>query len=163
MGITKAYTTRVGMGPFPTELLDDTGNFLRANGHEFGATTGRPRRCGWFDAVILRQTARLNGLTDIALTKLDVLRNLPVLKICVAYQLRGERLDYPPQEEGALDEVTPVYEEMPGFVQDISGCRSFDELPEAARAYVLRIEELAGVPISMISVGPDRRQTIIRS
>ena len=163
VGITKAYTTRVGMGPFPTELLDDTGNFLRANGHEFGATTGRPRRCGWFDAVILRQTARLNGLTDIALTKLDVLRNLPVLKICVAYQLRGERLDYPPQEEGALDEVTPVYEEMPGFVQDISGCRSFDELPEAARAYVLRIEELAGVPISMISVGPDRRQTIIRS
>lgn len=162
VGIAKAYVTRVGMGPFPTELQDDTGSFLRANGHEFGATTGRPRRCGWFDAVIMRQTVRLNGLTDIALTKLDVLRNLPVLRICVDYQLRGERLAYPPQEEGALDEVTPIYEEMPGFSEDISACRGFGDLPEAARDYVLRVEELAGVPISMVSVGPDRDQTISR-
>lgn len=162
VGIVKAYTTRVGSGPFPTELEDDTGSFLRAQGHEFGATTGRPRRCGWLDAVVLRETVRLNGLTDIALTKLDVLQNLPALQICVAYEYEGHRLEYLPQEEGALGKVTPVYEELPGFEDDISECASFEELPDTVRGYIRRIEELTGVKVSMISVGADRRQTIVR-
>ena len=162
VGIVKAYTTRVGSGPFPTELLDDTGSYLRTKGHEFGATTGRPRRCGWLDAVVLRETVRLNGLTDIALTKLDVLQNLPALQICVAYEYEGHRLEYLPQEEGALGKVTPVYEELPGFEDDISECASFEELPDTVRGYIRRIEELTGVKVSMISVGADRRQTIVR-
>ncbi|WP_297227106.1 adenylosuccinate synthase [uncultured Desulfovibrio sp.] len=162
VGIVKAYSTRVGSGPFPTELEDDTGSYLRAQGHEFGATTGRPRRCGWLDAVVLRETVRLNSLTEIALTKLDVLQGLPALQICVAYELDGKRLDYMPQGEGELARVRPVYEELPGFEQDISGCTSFEQLPESVRRYVERIEELAGVRISMVSVGPDRRATIVR-
>ena len=162
VGIVKAYTTRVGSGPFPTELLDDTGSYLRTKGHEFGATTGRPRRCGWLDAVVLRETVRLNGLTDIALTKLDVLQNLPALQICVAYELEGTRLEYLPQEEGALGRVTPVYEELPGFEDDISECTAFEELPGTVQGYIRRIEELSGVKVSMISVGADRRQTIVR-
>ena len=162
VGIVKAYTTRVGSGPFPSELEDDTGRYLRTNGHEFGATTGRPRRCGWLDVVILRETVRLCSLTDIALTKLDVLQNLPELNICVAYELDGKRLDYPPQGEGDLARVTPVYETLPGFVEDISGCRSMEELPENVRAYVRRIEELVGVRVSIVSVGADREQTIVR-
>ena len=162
VGIVKAYTTRVGSGPFPTELLDDTGSYLRTKGHEFGATTGRPRRCGWLDAVVLRETVRLNGLTDIALTKLDVLQNLPALQICVAYELDGKRLEYLPQEEGALGRVTPVYEELPGFEDDISECTAFEELPGTVQGYLRRIEELSGVKVSMISVGADRRQTIVR-
>lgn len=162
VGIVKAYTTRVGSGPFPTELLDDTGSYLRSNGHEFGTTTGRPRRCGWLDAVILRETVRLNGLTDIALTKLDVLRNLPALRICVAYEHEGRRIEYLPQEEGALERVTPIYEELPGFEEDISQCASFKTLPDTVQAYVRRIEELTGVKVSLISVGADRQQTIIR-
>lgn len=162
VGIVKAYTTRVGSGPFPTELLDDTGSYLRTKGHEFGATTGRPRRCGWLDAVVLRETVRLNGLTDIALTKLDVLQNLPALQICVAYELDGKRLEYLPQEEGALGRVTPVYEELPGFEDDISECTAFEELPGTVQGYIQRIEELSGVKVSMISVGADRRQTIVR-
>lgn len=162
VGIVKAYTTRVGSGPFPTELLDDTGSYLRTKGHEFGATTGRPRRCGWLDAVVLRETVRLNGLTDIALTKLDVLQNLPALQICVAYELDGKRLEYLPQEEGALGRVTPVYEELPGFEDDISECTAFEELPGTVQSYIRRIEELSGVKVSMISVGADRRQTIVR-
>lgn len=162
VGIVKAYSTRVGSGPFPTELEDDTGSYLRAQGHEFGATTGRPRRCGWLDAVVLRETVRLNSLTEIALTKLDVLQGLPALQICVAYELDGKRLDYMPQGEGELARVRPVYEELPGFEQDISGCTDFAQLPESVRRYVERIEELAGVRISMVSVGPDRRATIVR-
>ena len=162
VGIVKAYSTRVGSGPFPTELEDDTGSYLRAQGHEFGATTGRPRRCGWLDAVVLRETVRLNSLTEIALTKLDVLQGLPALQICVAYELDGKRLDYMPQGEGELARVRPVYEELPGFEQDISGCTEFAQLPKSVRRYVERIEELAGVRISMVSVGPDRRATIVR-
>ncbi|MDO5483342.1 MAG: adenylosuccinate synthetase, partial [Desulfovibrionaceae bacterium] len=162
VGIVKAYTTRVGSGPFPTELMDDTGSYLQTKGHEFGATTGRPRRCGWLDTVILRETARLNGLTDIALTKLDVLQNLPALQICVGYEYQGRRLDYLPQEEGALASVRPVYEEMPGFDEDISQCTTFDDLPDTVQAYIRRIEELVGVRVSIISVGADRRETIIR-
>ena len=162
VGIVKAYTTRVGSGPFPTELLDDTGSYLRTQGHEFGATTGRPRRCGWLDAVVLRESVRLNGLTDIALTKLDVLQNLPVLKICVAYEYKGKRLNYLPQEECSLGTVTPIYEEMPGFEEDITQCATYDELPATVRAYIARIEELTGVKVSLVSVGADRRQTIVR-
>lgn len=162
IGILKAYTTRVGEGPFPTELNDATGELLRANGGEFGVTTGRPRRCGWQDIVILRESARLNGLTDIALTKLDVLSGFDEIQMCVAYDYKGRRMDYPPQESGALEHVTPVYEPMPGWKEDISACKTWDELPEAARAYVLRLEELSGVPVSMVSVGPDRNQTIFR-
>ena len=126
------------------------------------ATTGRPRRCGWLDIVILRETVRLCGLTDIALTKLDVLQNLPALQICVAYELDGQRLEYPPQEEGALGRVKPVYEEMPGFEDDISQCTSVEQLPDTVRAYIARIEELTGVRVSFISVGADRAQTIVR-
>ena len=162
VGIAKAYTTRVGSGPFPTELLDDTGSYLRSKGHEFGATTGRPRRCGWLDAVVLRESARLNKLTSLAMTKLDVLCNLPVLRICTAYMHNGVRLDYLPQEEGALQDVTPVYEELPGFEEDISQCSSYESLPEAARRYITRVEELVGVPVSIVSVGADRQQTILR-
>jgi adenylosuccinate synthase len=162
VGIAKAYTTRVGSGPFPTELLDDAGAYLREKGREYGATTGRPRRCGWLDTVILRASVRLNGFTDIAMTKLDVLRNLPVLRICVAYEFEGGQCDRIPQEEGSLADALPVYEEMPGFEDDISGCTGFEQLPGTVQAYVRRVEELAGVKISMISVGSDRRQIIMR-
>lgn len=162
IGVTKAYTTRVGSGPFPTELEDDAGSYLRARGHEFGATTGRPRRCGWFDAVIVRESVRLNGLSKLALTKLDVLQNLPRLEICVAYDLDGKKLYYPPQNEGEMERVKPIYETMPGFEDDISGCAKFEDLPEEARKYVEKIEKLTGVPAGYISVGPKRDQTIIR-
>ena len=162
VGIVKAYTTRVGSGPFPTEQLDDTGSYLRTQGHEFGATTGRPRRCGWLDAVVLRESVRLCGMTDIALTKLDVLQNLPGLRICVAYEYEGRKLDYMPQEEGALEKVTPVYEDLPGFEEDITECTRFDDLPETVRSYIARIEELVGVKVSLVSVGAERRQTIVR-
>lgn len=162
VGVAKAYTTRVGGGPFPTELLDDTGRYLQAKGHEFGATTGRPRRCGWLDAVVLRESVRLNGITYFALTKLDVLENLPELKICVAYDLDGKRLDYTPQDEGDLARVKPIYETLPGFEDSIADCRKFDELPEEARKYIERVEQLTGVPVRWISVGPRRDQTITR-
>lgn len=162
IGVVKAYTTRVGSGPFPTELEDDAGSYLQARGHEYGATTGRPRRCGWLDIVILRESVRLNGLSKIALTKLDVLQNLPQLKICVAYELDGQTLYYPPQREGDLARVKPIYETMPGFEDDISHCTRFEELPEEAQKYVEKIEKLTGVPAGYISVGPGREQTIIR-
>ena len=162
IGILKAYTTRVGEGPFPTELHDATGDLLRSNGGEFGVTTGRPRRCGWQDIVVLRESVRLNGLTDIALTKLDVLSGFEEIRLCVAYDYKGRRIQYPPQEGGALEHVTPVYESMPGWKEDLSACRTWDELPAAARAYIERLEQLSGVPVSMVSVGPDRNQTIFR-
>ncbi len=160
IGIVKAYTTRVGSGPFPTELENETGEFLRKQGHEFGATTGRARRCGWLDIAILRESIRLNGMTDIALTKLDVLCGLPQIEICVGYMYNGERMDFPPQEEGALQNVTPIYESMAGFDQDISSCTTWESLPETVKAYIKRIESLCKVPVSIISVGPERDQTI---
>lgn len=162
IGIVKAYTTRVGSGPFPSELNDPTGEFLRDKGCEFGATTGRPRRCGWLDTVVLRESVRLNGLTDIALTKLDVLRGLPSIKICTGYEYHGQHLDFPPQEEGGLGHVIPLYEELPGFTEDITACASWDALPVNVRDYISRIEALTGVRVSLISVGPERDQTIHR-
>ncbi len=162
IAIVKAYTTRVGGGPFPTELFDATGDYLQDKGGEFGATTGRKRRCGWLDMVVLRESARLNGPTELAVTKLDVLSGLPELKICVAYEYRGQRVDYPPQEQNAMAFVTPVYETLPGWSEDITTATSFSALPENARNYLKRMEELSGVPIGLISVGPDREQTFAR-
>ena len=162
IGIAKAYTTRVGSGAFPTELLDELGESIRQKGAEFGVTTGRPRRCGWHDSVILRESARLCGLTEIALTKLDVLSGLKELKIATAYRYKGEEIPFPPQTEGGLDEVEPVYETMPGWDEDITKAKTWAELPQAARQYVERLEQLCGVPIVTVSIGPDREQTIIR-
>jgi adenylosuccinate synthase len=157
IGISKAYATRVGGGPFPTELHDDLGEQLRKAGAEYGSTTGRPRRCGWLDIPALRLSVRVNGMEEIALTKLDVLSGLPKIDLCVAYELDGERLLEPPFD--GLERVTPVYETLPGFVGDISRCRTRAELPEAAQAYVARIEELVGCRVGIVSVGPDREQT----
>ena len=159
IGIVKAYTTRVGGGPFPTQLDCAVGRHLQSQGAEVGATTKRVRRCGWFDAVLVREAVRLNSLTELALTKLDVLSGLDELKICVAYRYRGQELQYPPQAEAALAEVEPVYETMPGWSKDISMATSMTELPAEARAYIARIEELVGVKAGLISVGPDRSQT----
>jgi len=163
VGISKAYTTRVGAGPFPTEDLGDVGNRLREVGQEFGATTGRPRRCGWFDAVVVRASVRVSGLTSIALSKLDILSGLDTVKVCVGYELNGERFDRIPARLDQLAEVVPVYEELPGWSEDISKMEGFDEMPEGAKAYVKRIEELVGVPVSVVGVGPGRKQTILRS
>ncbi len=158
VGITKAYATRVGAGPFPTELNDETGERLRRVGAEFGATTGRPRRCGWFDAVALRYAARINGLTEIALTKLDVLSGLETLQIAVGYKADGVDLESFPAVD--LEQVEPVFETVEGWSEPIEGARVRDALPEAARAYVRRLEELVGVPVSMVSVGPGREAII---
>ncbi len=163
IAIVKAYTTRVGGGPFPTELTDATGDYLQEKGGEFGATTGRKRRCGWLDLVVLRESARLNGPTELAVTKLDVLSGLDELNICVAYDYRGERVQYPPQEQNGMAHVTPVYETLPGWKEDISAVASFADLPLNARRYLERMEELSGVPIGLISVGPDRKQTFGRN
>ena len=162
IAIAKAYSTRVGAGPFPTELHDETGDYLQGKGAEFGATTGRKRRCGWLDLVILRETVRLNGPTEIALTKLDVLSGLKEIKICVAYEYQGRRLEYPPQEENALSRVTPVYETLPGWDEDITQATSWISLPLKAREYVKRIERLLGTPVGLVSVGPERSQTLLR-
>ncbi|MFO7976463.1 MAG: adenylosuccinate synthase [Candidatus Hydrogenedentota bacterium] len=162
IGIVKAYTTRVGEGPFPTELTDAMGEQLRRQGNEFGATTGRPRRCGWFDAVQLRRASRLNGMTAIVLTKPDVLSNLDTIKICTAYNVNGNVTEDFPTDIEALDNLEPVYEEMPGWNQDISACRTWEDLPESARRYFLRIEELLEVSVCTVSVGPGREQTIER-
>jgi adenylosuccinate synthase len=162
VGILKAYTTRVGSGPFPTELHDELGERLRKTGGEIGVTTGRPRRTGWFDAVIARYAARVNGITDYFLTKLDVLSGLPRVPVCVAYEVGGRRLDEMPMTQTDLHHAVPVYEELPGWWEDISGCRRFEDLPAAARGYVLRLEELAGARMSAIGVGPGRDQTIVR-
>jgi adenylosuccinate synthase len=158
VGISKAYTTRVGGGPFPTELHGEVGDRLRAAGAEFGATTGRPRRCGWLDVPALKLAVRINGMTELALTKLDVLRGFDELSICTAYELDGATLDEPPYE--GLERVRPVYETMPGWTEDIAGCASVDALPDRARAYVKRIEDLAGCPVGLVSVGADRDATL---
>jgi adenylosuccinate synthase len=160
IGIIKAYTTRVGAGPFPTELLDETGDYLQKKGAEFGATTGRRRRCGWLDLVMMRDSIRLNGLSSFSVTKLDVLTGLETLKICVAYDLQGKRIDYKPASLKKLDQCAPIYEEMPGWKEEISSARHIDQLPPEARVYLERIEQITDVPFSIISVGPVREQTI---
>ena len=161
VGVCKAYTSRVGDGPFPTELNDETGNRIREVGHEYGTTTGRPRRVGWFDSVVMRHSRRVSGITNLSLNSIDVLSGLPTVKICVAYDLDGKRIDHYPASLEQLKRCQPIYEELPGWEEDITGCRSLDELPEAARNYVRRVGELVGVRISTFSVGPDRDQTNI--
>jgi len=161
VGILKAYTTRVGSGPFPTELHDEWGEFLLKQGGEVGVTTGRDRRCGWFDAVIARYAARVNGITDFFLTKLDVLSGMDTVPICVGYDIDGQRYDDMPMTQTAFHHARPVYEQLPGWWEDIGGCRSFDELPANAQSYVRRLEELAGARISVIGVGPGRDQNVV--
>jgi adenylosuccinate synthase len=160
IGVVKAYTTRVGSGPFPTELHDDDGERLRQVGAEFGTTTGRPRRCGWYDAVIARYAARVNGLTEFFLTKLDCLGEWDEIPVCVGYEVDGERTDQMPMTQTEFHHARPVYEMLPGWRSDISGCRTFDELPRNAQAYVRRLEELSGAPFWGVGVGPGREQTV---
>jgi len=161
VGIVKAYTTRVGAGPFLTELTDKTGDYIQERGKEFGATTGRRRRCGWLDMVVVRDSARLNGLDSLAITKLDVLTGLETLKICVSYEREGERIDHRPTSLKKMAQCTPVYMELSGWQEDISQAREMSQLPQQARVYVGAIEELAGIPISIISVGAGREETIV--
>ena len=162
IAILKAYSTRVGEGPFPTELFDDDGEFLRKTGGEYGTTTGRPRRCGWLDAVIGRYATRINGVTDFVITKLDVLTGLERVPVCVAYDIEGERVDEMPVNQSDVHHAQPIYEYLDGWWEDISACRTFEELPENARAYVLRVEELVGARVSAIGVGPGRDAIIQR-
>jgi adenylosuccinate synthase len=161
LGIVKAYTTRVGSGPFPTECLDEVGDHLVECGVEFGSTTGRRRRCGWLDAVVLRDSARLNGLTGLAITKLDVLTGVNPVKICVGYEAGGIRLNTIPPTIQALEKCRPLFEEMPGWTDDIRGVRRYQDLPPATQNYLKRLEELVGVPIQIVSVGPDREETMV--
>ncbi|WP_291476093.1 adenylosuccinate synthase [Corynebacterium sp.] len=162
LGIIKAYTTRVGAGPFPTELFDKWGEYLQTTGGEVGVNTGRRRRCGWYDSVIARYASRVNGFTDLFLTKLDVLTGIGEIPICVAYEVDGRRFDEMPMSQSDFHHAVPVYETMPAWEEDISGCRTFEELPEKARDYILRLEELSGCRISYIGVGPGRDETIVR-
>lgn len=161
IGIVKAYATRVGEGPFPTELFDEDGERLRTNGGEFGTTTGRPRRCGWYDAPIARYAARVNGVTDFVLTKLDVLTGWDRIPVCVAYEVDGERVDEMPMTQTDFHHAKPVYEYFDGWQEDISGCRTFDDLPVQAQAYVSALEKMSGARISAIGVGPGREQTVV--
>lgn len=167
LGITKAYTTRVGAGPFPTELFDDNkddpgiGKHLATVGHEVGATTGRDRRCGWFDAVALRRAAQINSLTGLCITKLDVLDGLETIRICNSYNYQGNTIDMPPLGADAIEQCTPVYESMPGWKESTVGARSLDDLPDNARNYLKRLEEAVGVPVDIVSTGPERDETII--
>lgn len=162
IGVIKTYSTRVGGGPFPTELEDATGERIRQVGKEFGTTTGRPRRCGWFDAVAVRYTARLSGVDALSAMMLDVLSELPELKICVAYEIRGERVDRFPCQVDDLRDAIPIYETLPGWKEDITGIRDYADLPGNAKAYLERISQLVGVPVEIVSVGPDRVQTMFR-
>ncbi len=159
VGVSKAYTTRVGDGPFPTELHDETGDQIREVGREYGTTTGRPRRVGWFDTVVVRHARRVSGITALSLNSIDVLTGIETLKICTGYQYYGDVLDEYPANLNVLGECEPVYEEMPGWTEDITGVRRFEDLPENAQNYVNRISELTGIPIAVFSVGPDRVQT----
>jgi adenylosuccinate synthase len=160
IGIAKAYVTRVGAGPFPTESTDEAGDVLVERGHEYGTNTGRRRRCGWFDAVMLRHAVRLNSLSEVALTKLDVLDTFDTVKVCVAYESGGTRYELPPYHQSVLHQVTPVYEEMPGWNTDLSGATSLDDLPPPARCYVQFLAEQIGVPIKLVGVGPGRDQFV---
>jgi adenylosuccinate synthase len=161
LGIVKAYTTRVGAGPFPTELFDENGEHLSRIGHEFGAVTGRPRRCGWFDAVALRRAVLHNSLSSLGVTKLDVLDGLDTLRIATGYRIDGEVRSEPPLLPFRYAECEPVYETFPGWTESTSGVTEFSGLPGNARRYLARIEQLAGVPIDIISTGPDRAETIV--
>ncbi len=160
IAVIKAYTTRVGEGPFPTELHDERGERLRSVGGEYGTTTGRPRRCGWYDAVIARYAARVNGVTDFVLTKLDVLSGLEQIPVCVAYEVEGNRLDEMPMTQTEFHHATPVYEHFAGWTEDLSASRTFEDLPPAAQDYVRALEKMSGAPFSSIGVGPDREQTL---
>ena len=160
IGVSKAYVTRVGEGPFPTELFGEDGEWLRAQGHEYGVTTGRPRRCGWFDAVVNRYAAQVNGLTDIVLTKLDVLTGLKEIPLCVAYDVNGERRDDMPTDQAEFAAAKPIYESMPGWDEDISQVHDFNDLPKTCQDYVKRLEELSGCRISVIGTGPQRDHII---
>jgi adenylosuccinate synthase len=161
LGITKAYTTRVGGGPFPTELSDNVGELLRQRGQEFGATTGRPRRTGWFDAAALKRSIQLNGVSGLCITKLDVLDGVEAVKICVGYQIEGRMSDILPVGAEELERCVPVYDELPGWQESTVGVQRYEGLPQAARSYLQRIEELCGVPVDLISTGPDRLETIV--
>lgn len=162
MGVTKAYVTRVGDGPFPTELTDGVGDWLRDRGREYGTTTGRPRRCGWLDLVALRYSVRINGLSGLAVTKLDTLSGLEKVKVCIAYEFEGQKILDWPHSSRVLAGCRPVYKEVPGWDDDLARVRSFDALPAAARTYLEYVEAYTGVPSRIISVGPDREQTVIR-
>ncbi len=161
LGITKAYTTRVGEGPFPTEQINEIGEFLGTHGHEFGVVTGRKRRCGWFDAVLVRQSVAVNGIKGIALTKLDVLDGLDEIKVCTGYMLDGEKIDYLPASQGAQARVQPVYETLEGWKETTAGARSWNDLPAQAVKYVRHIEELIGAPVALLSTSPERDDTIL--
>jgi adenylosuccinate synthase len=162
LGIAKAYCTRVGAGPFPTELTDEMGEKIRQLGGEFGVTTGRPRRVGWFDSIVVRYSSLVNGMTDLCITKLDILDKLPEIKVCTAYNYKGEIITKLPSTLEQLSECTPVYETLPGWLEDTTGCRMFRDLPVNAQKYILRLEELVGLPISIVAVGADRNSTIVR-
>lgn len=159
VGVCKAYTSRVGDGPFPTELDNEIGQYIRDAGNEYGTTTGRPRRVGWFDSVVMRHSKRVSGITNLSLNSIDVLTGLETVKICTAYERNGEKIYHYPASLKELAECTPIYEELPGWEEDVTGCRTLEELPENARNYIRRIGELTGVRISTFSVGPDRDQT----
>ncbi|GAA2096994.1 adenylosuccinate synthase [Brevibacterium salitolerans] len=162
VGIVKAYTTRVGSGPFPTELFDDMGVYLQTQGGEYGVNTGRPRRCGWYDSVIARYASRVNGFTDYVLTKLDVLSDLEEIPVCVAYDVDGGRVEEMPLTQSDFHHATPIYETFPGWQEDITGVRTFEDLPVNAQNYILALERLSGTRMSVIGVGPDREQSIVR-
>jgi len=160
IGVAKAYVTRVGAGPFPTELLDETGAALVERGQEFGTNTGRRRRPGWFDAVMLRQAVRLNSLTELAVTKLDVLDAFDTLKVCVAYEADGQKYMHPPYHQSVLHKVKPVYTELPGWNTDLTGATTLDELPRAAKDYLDLLADACGVPVGLVGVGPGREQFV---
>lgn len=160
VGICKSYTTRVGKGPFPTELFDETGDYIRNAGFEFGTVTGRPRRTGWFDAVIARYAVRVNGLTEMVINKIDPLCGLPKLKVCVAYDFKGQRITEFPANFADLEDCKPIYEEFDGFTEDITACRTFDGLPKSVQSYIKALEEIIGCPVRMLGVGPGRDQVV---
>ena len=163
IGVVKAYSTRVGEGPFVTELLNEQGELLRQQGFEYGATTGRPRRCGWLDLLVVKHADMINGLTDIVLTKVDVLGGLDEIKVCIGYEIDGEVYDYVPSDQSDVAKAKPVYKVLQGWKEDISKCRTWDELPEACKSYVEFIEQFCEIPVSMISVGADRENNIYRN